>query len=87
MPGWAEAYVCHLFGKPVFVVPVDCGGHTILGWVWFVAFCFPEWGCVVVILTMWELIRKGLKNQVVRPMVEEAGCQACEQLSLGERVC
>jgi hypothetical protein len=28
-----------------------------------------------------------LKKQVVRPMVEEAGCQACEQLSPGERVC
>jgi hypothetical protein len=28
-----------------------------------------------------------LKKRVVRPMVEEAGCQACEQLSPGERVC
>ena len=28
-----------------------------------------------------------LKKQVVRPVVEEAGCQAYEQLSLGERVC
>jgi hypothetical protein len=28
-----------------------------------------------------------LKKRVVRPVVEEAGCQACEQLSPGERVC
>jgi hypothetical protein len=28
-----------------------------------------------------------LKKWVVRPVVEEAGCQACEQLSPGERVC
>ena len=28
-----------------------------------------------------------LKKWVVRPMVEEAGCQAYENLSLGERVC
>jgi hypothetical protein len=28
-----------------------------------------------------------LKKRVVRPMVEEAGCQACEQLPPGERVC
>ena len=35
-PSWVEAFVCHLFGKPMFVVPDDCGGHTVLGWVWFV---------------------------------------------------
>ena len=29
----------------------------------------------------------GLKRQVVRPVVEEAGCRDCEKLSLGERVC
>jgi hypothetical protein len=23
------------FGKLMFVVPVDCGGHAVLGWVWF----------------------------------------------------
>jgi hypothetical protein len=34
-PCYAEASVCHLFGKPMFVVPVDCSGHTVLGWVWF----------------------------------------------------
>jgi hypothetical protein len=34
-PGWVEASVCHLFGKPMFVVPVDCGSHAVLGWVWF----------------------------------------------------
>jgi hypothetical protein len=28
-----------------------------------------------------------LKKRVVRPVVEEAGCQAYEKLSLGERVC
>jgi hypothetical protein len=28
-----------------------------------------------------------LKKWVVRLMVEEAGCQAYEKLSLGERVC
>ena len=27
-----------------------------------------------------------LKKRVVRPMIEEVGCQACEKLSLGERV-
>jgi hypothetical protein len=27
-----------------------------------------------------------LKKWVVRPVVEEAGCQACEKISLGERV-
>ena len=40
---------------------------------------------MVVFLTLRELSRKWLTNQVVRPVVEEAGCQACEQLSPGER--
>jgi hypothetical protein len=30
--------------------------------------------------------RSVLKKRVVRPVVEEAGCQAYEKLSLGERV-
>jgi hypothetical protein len=30
---------------------------------------------------------RGLKRWVVRLMVEEAGCQAYEKISLGERVC
>jgi hypothetical protein len=38
----------------------------------------------VVILTVRELSRKGLKNRVVRPLVEEVGCQAYEKLFLGE---
>jgi hypothetical protein len=41
----------------------------------------------VVILTVWELSRKGLKNWVLRPLVEEAVCQACEKLFPGEGVC
>ena len=28
-----------------------------------------------------------MKKRVVKPVVEELGCQACEHLSLGERVC
>jgi hypothetical protein len=40
----------------------------------------------VVILTVWELSQKGLKNWVLRPLVEEAVCQACEKLFPGEGV-
>jgi hypothetical protein len=41
----------------------------------------------VVILTVQEFSWKGMKNQVVRPLVEEAFCQACEKPFLGEGVC
>jgi hypothetical protein len=36
---------------------------------------------------MWELSQKGLKNRVLRPLYEEAVCQAHEKLFPGEGVC
>jgi hypothetical protein len=41
----------------------------------------------VFILTVRELSQKVLKNRVLRPLVEEAFCQACEKLLPGEGVC
>jgi hypothetical protein len=35
---------------------------------------------------MQEFSWKGLKNQVLRPLVEEAVCQACEKLFPGEGI-
>jgi hypothetical protein len=57
-PGWVEASVCHLFGKPVFVVPVDCGGHAVLGWVWFVVVVCSLLSLVVFLLCMGTRLRK-----------------------------
>ena len=34
-PCYVEVSVCHLFGKPMFIVPFDYGGHAVLFWVWF----------------------------------------------------
>jgi hypothetical protein len=41
---------------------------------------------VDVILNLQELVRNWLKNRVVKPVVEEAGCQAYDKLSPCERV-
>jgi hypothetical protein len=65
--------------------------------VWTIAVCgcpYPNSCCcyhriaiaVVVILTVRELSRKGLKNRVLRPLDEEVVCQACEKLFPGEGV-
>jgi hypothetical protein len=46
------------FGKPVFVVPVDCGGHAVLGWVWFVAVVCSLLSLVVFLLCTGTRLRK-----------------------------
>jgi hypothetical protein len=56
--GWVEASVYHLFGKPVFVVPVDCGSHTVLGWVWFAAVVCSLLSLVVFLLCTGTRLRK-----------------------------
>jgi len=51
---------------------------------------FPEWNWPVVVDVILSLRGLGwnwLKKRVVRLVVEEAGCQACEKLFLGEGVC
>jgi hypothetical protein len=57
-PGWVEASVCHLFGKPMFVVSVDCGDHAVLGWVWFAAVVCSLLSLVVFLLCMGTRLRK-----------------------------
>ena len=57
-PGWVEASVCHLFGKPVFVVPVDYSGHIVLGLVWFVVVVCSLLSLVVFLLCTGMRLRK-----------------------------
>jgi hypothetical protein len=46
------------FGKPVFVVPVDCGSHAFLGWVWFVVVVCSLLSLVVFLLCTGTRLRK-----------------------------
>jgi hypothetical protein len=63
------------------VITISCCGHTVP---WMNVICYHHMFLAEPYCGP-PCARTKLKNRVVRPVVEEVGCQAYEKLSLGER--